>query len=224
MDGENTYQTGRPCRNGHIAYRYTQSGACVECIKSSKMVKIKDENIILRSQHLNEQRMQNAAKYKALQAMEQEKKRRTVEQQAQLSIRYFVSTDAAWPKLREAIIAVTLARCPDLTSRHILGRHTTRKPMAGGTGRYAVYINGEDFQTLNDLSRVLDARQAPTMTLAKLRTYLRKSEDNRVIHMDGSTVEVLPGGEMYIDGKPYDAQHIVEVWKGERSDCAELYK
>ena len=26
------YTTGRPCKNGHLAYRYTQSGTCSECI------------------------------------------------------------------------------------------------------------------------------------------------------------------------------------------------
>lgn len=28
-----TYETGRPCRNGHLAKRYTQSGTCSACIK-----------------------------------------------------------------------------------------------------------------------------------------------------------------------------------------------
>jgi len=29
--GDKTYLTGTPCRNGHAAYRYVSSGACVEC-------------------------------------------------------------------------------------------------------------------------------------------------------------------------------------------------
>ena len=29
--GKKTYVTGTPCRNGHVAPRYTSSGACVEC-------------------------------------------------------------------------------------------------------------------------------------------------------------------------------------------------
>ena len=29
--GEKTYATGTPCRNGHLTYRYTSSGACAEC-------------------------------------------------------------------------------------------------------------------------------------------------------------------------------------------------
>lgn len=29
---EPTYTTGRPCKHGHYAYRYTQSGTCSECI------------------------------------------------------------------------------------------------------------------------------------------------------------------------------------------------
>ena len=30
---QNTYYTGQPCKHGHIAYRYTQSGACSACHK-----------------------------------------------------------------------------------------------------------------------------------------------------------------------------------------------
>lgn len=30
-----TYDTGRPCRNGHLTYRYTISGSCSECVKIS---------------------------------------------------------------------------------------------------------------------------------------------------------------------------------------------
>lgn len=33
--GIGKYFTGQPCRNGHIAYRYTQSGTCESCINSS---------------------------------------------------------------------------------------------------------------------------------------------------------------------------------------------
>jgi len=31
-----TYFTGRPCKNNHIAYRYTQSGTCSECINGDR--------------------------------------------------------------------------------------------------------------------------------------------------------------------------------------------
>jgi hypothetical protein len=29
--GENRYWTGKPCKHGHIAQRYTRNGACCEC-------------------------------------------------------------------------------------------------------------------------------------------------------------------------------------------------
>lgn len=32
--GDNTYFTGNPCKNGHINYRYVQSGACYDCLRS----------------------------------------------------------------------------------------------------------------------------------------------------------------------------------------------
>lgn len=28
-----TFRTGRPCRNGHIAPRYRRNGACVACMR-----------------------------------------------------------------------------------------------------------------------------------------------------------------------------------------------
>lgn len=33
--GERHYFTGEPCKNGHVAVRYVQSGACYECIRQS---------------------------------------------------------------------------------------------------------------------------------------------------------------------------------------------
>lgn len=31
-----TYFTGQPCKHGHVAYRYTQSGTCSECINGGQ--------------------------------------------------------------------------------------------------------------------------------------------------------------------------------------------
>lgn len=33
--GQVTYSTGKPCKNGHSAERYTSSGHCVQCIRQS---------------------------------------------------------------------------------------------------------------------------------------------------------------------------------------------
>lgn len=34
-DEKITYFTGRPCKHGHITYRYTLSGSCVKCVMES---------------------------------------------------------------------------------------------------------------------------------------------------------------------------------------------
>jgi hypothetical protein len=34
--GNTTYFTGRPCKNGHVDYRCTSSGACITCSKASQ--------------------------------------------------------------------------------------------------------------------------------------------------------------------------------------------
>lgn len=31
----NTYTTGKPCKHGHISFRYTDSGVCYECLRIS---------------------------------------------------------------------------------------------------------------------------------------------------------------------------------------------
>lgn len=33
--GLKTYFTGKPCKNGHNSYRYTQSGTCAQCVKNA---------------------------------------------------------------------------------------------------------------------------------------------------------------------------------------------
>src|SRR5574342_193274 len=33
---QSTYFTGQPCKNGHVAKRYTQSGTCSECINGGR--------------------------------------------------------------------------------------------------------------------------------------------------------------------------------------------
>ena len=38
--GLGKYFTGSPCRNGHIAERYVQSGTCEECIRESKAIAV----------------------------------------------------------------------------------------------------------------------------------------------------------------------------------------
>lgn len=34
LSGERTYYTGSACKNGHLTYRYTQSGSCKDCVHS----------------------------------------------------------------------------------------------------------------------------------------------------------------------------------------------
>lgn len=38
--GLKTYYTGRICKNGHDAYRYTQSGTCSDCVKAANNVDV----------------------------------------------------------------------------------------------------------------------------------------------------------------------------------------
>lgn len=35
--GQNKYHTGRPCKNGHLTYRYVSSGTCSGCIRRAEL-------------------------------------------------------------------------------------------------------------------------------------------------------------------------------------------
>ena len=37
-DGDNTYFTGKPCKHGHMTYRYVQSGSCYDCINGDRIL------------------------------------------------------------------------------------------------------------------------------------------------------------------------------------------
>lgn len=46
-NGLGKYFTGVPCRNGHIAERYTQSGSCEDCIRQSRAIVISKPTAII---------------------------------------------------------------------------------------------------------------------------------------------------------------------------------
>jgi hypothetical protein len=47
--GQSTYFTNLPCKNGHVTYRYTQSGTCSACINKSNSKKIDPLHEIIKS-------------------------------------------------------------------------------------------------------------------------------------------------------------------------------
>lgn len=44
-EGETKFFTGKPCKNGHITYRYVQSGSCADCINYKFKHRSTDINI-----------------------------------------------------------------------------------------------------------------------------------------------------------------------------------
>jgi hypothetical protein len=46
-NGLNKYFTGKPCKNGHLAERYTMSGTCQECISASREIMIAPGTTVL---------------------------------------------------------------------------------------------------------------------------------------------------------------------------------
>lgn len=44
-----SYYTGERCKNGHLTYRYTQSGVCADCLRSNRGSPI-DKDVITRRQ------------------------------------------------------------------------------------------------------------------------------------------------------------------------------
>jgi hypothetical protein len=132
MAGENRYFTGKPCKNGHMSFRYVQSGACYDCINAGR---ISEDSPTAKAR---EQRLTEAAT--VLQA-----KNLVKENLALVKVRLF-------PSEREgvALAAYALAamRFPSLAPADIDPRVAPIGREPSGTALYSFYCHDEDIAAL----------------------------------------------------------------------------
>lgn len=132
IDGENTYFTGKPCKNGHMSYRYVQSGTCYDCIN---LPKLSPDSPTAKAR---EQRLTEAAT--ALQA-----KNLVKENLALVKVRMF-SQEREGVAL--AAYALAAMRFPTLTPSDIDPRVAPIGREPSGTALYSFYCHDDDISAL----------------------------------------------------------------------------
>lgn len=156
-----TYFTGKPCKNGHLAPRYTKSGACQICVngepgthtveaKEAAAAAMVDKNAKL------------AAAIAEREATQQREAARS-EHKNNVTKLKFVVPDRDWPDFRAVVIAVTQSTFPELTDDDI-APSKLRKPNSGvGLGLYTVMCQISDKAMFDQISTEMrDTRWAET--------------------------------------------------------------
>lgn len=123
--GIGKYFTGRPCKNSHMSYRYTNSGTCAECINGGRT------NGVL---------MARAPKNPA-----HAEKLAILETFVRIKI---TVTRADIPMVREAVAAWALMRHPDITPNDVWS--LAQKPDHGVL--YTVGVHPEDVEQVRAFS------------------------------------------------------------------------
>ncbi len=139
--GASQYFTGKPCKHGHIAYRYTTSGGCSDCVKSSN------------------------GQYGAVGAEAALERRKALKQLQESRFRAFNSDISA---LKEIAASLVLARFPSLPieSATCDDRPVRRE---AGTAMYMLRFHGEDFGTLLAFSNSLLSAHKVDVAAARAR-------------------------------------------------------
>lgn len=119
IDGENTYFTGRPCKHGHMTYRYVQSGSCYDCVNGNR-VKEDSPTAIARSVRLREV----AARFSDKTKVENEL---VIAKFRIFDVDFLAFLDAAW--------AFAVMRYPSITHSDI----RSKMPPTDNTSRTSLY-------------------------------------------------------------------------------------
>ena len=137
LDGENTYFTGTPCKNGHITYRYSQSGSCHDCINGHK-ISAESHAARARELRLSETAATLRTKLDAKAALVLVRVRIIPKIREQVSLAAFALASMRYPCL------TTLDVDPELvpTDRHA----------GSGQALYAFYCHDEDIDALRTIA------------------------------------------------------------------------
>lgn len=141
MSGMTQYFTGEPCVNGHISYRYVQSGTCAACVRAAASESRKEAPAFLAQRQAD-----RAARLAASEA-----KTVALAQLVDIKVRVFDS-DAAL--LRDTAAALCRARYPALTLADVVLRKPATDPQAG-TGLYRMLVHPDDIPMIRETANVL---------------------------------------------------------------------
>lgn len=117
------YFTGRPCVNGHVAPRYTQSGTCSECIKGAaagvRSEKDMSPEIAVFISNLAEINLRAEEKNAGM--------------------------------LRDCAAALCVSRCPGLRPDQVKAKWYPANP-AGNTALYRVKVHPDDIRVMREMA------------------------------------------------------------------------
>ena len=123
--GLKKYETGRPCRHGHIVARYTHSGACSSCVKNIAVIS-----------------STNSAALRA----EIEKKTKRI---------FLFSQQSGYAAIKMAVDALVAARCPELPVDAVNPQPFSEKQVSRLTYQLVVRVPLEDVAAAYVLGKAL---------------------------------------------------------------------
>lgn len=144
--GASQYHTGQPCRNGHLAPRYTQSGTCRVCLLESGRRHVTEKAARQAGEQLPELvlRQQRVALLPAL---------------VEIKLRVHIEDG---PVFLAAVADLTRARHPCLMVFDVIG---SGRPISrtAGTGVYRVACDVADMATLQQVAAGFMAAKRPQL-------------------------------------------------------------
>lgn len=153
LAGENKYFTGKLCKNGHMSYRYVQSGSCYDCINSGKFA-ANSPTIIARGKRLNEISETIKAKLKIKDNLVLVKVRVFPMQRDDIAV-------AAW--------AMAAMRYPELLPSDIDPKTSPTNNHEHGGGMYAFYCHEDDISALRDIAATMFAAKQIPINMVSIR-------------------------------------------------------
>ena len=194
--GVGKYFTGVACKNGHVDYRYTQSGACQSCLRSyqsmdnlnhNPSVVAANEAIRLAQMQLIEAKRQADAEFKERMAATRNMGQQDLaDKRAQLVAKKAIFGQLVVIKLRLfqsdveslALLAFALAtmRFPSLVPDDVRPNVPVTGREPAGTALYSFYCHGDDIQTLRDAANATFKANHPVDIAAAHRAVALRAE------------------------------------------------
>lgn len=185
LDLENIYFTGKPCKNGHITYRYVQSGTCADCINSGRTIvasgaKInRDERLLAMAAAIKiKEPSQKAIRDERLLAMAQQLaiKNSAKSNLVEMDFRIY---DEDYASFKMTVYATVILRYPELSEDDILSK---KKPtgLVANTGLYYFNCHPEDIKLLRDVAATsISSRRADIEGFRKRSMQQIEAEANK---------------------------------------------
>ncbi len=218
-----TYYTGKICKRGHLAYRYTSSGTCSECVNGSKNIDLRkaglsesEREFENRTRGANDaETMETAARLRAerdaaiaaAQAVAVEQTRLKAERDAALPHiamdRFLICDDADWMTVRSLVLMETRAVFPALTDEDIAPLQGTKR-LGGPVSRHTVHTTQELWETLKAMCNAMLKKRQPVDRLVVNHGRLVRTDLRRWFALIGNEIRSLGPEADSVEYRPRD--------------------